>query len=39
MNFTAENAKGAEKQENRISGIILGHGLLESAYRACLTYE
>ncbi len=49
MNFTAENAKGAEKQENRISGIILdssiavhtalGPGLLESAYQACLTYE
>jgi GxxExxY protein len=47
--FTAENAKDAEKKENRISGIILdaaiavhtalGPGLLESAYQACLTYE
>jgi GxxExxY protein len=47
--FTAENAKDAEKKENRISGIILdaaiavhtalGPGLLESAYQACLAYE
>ena len=47
--FTAENAEGAEKRENQISGIILdaaiavhtalGPGLLESAYKACLSYE
>lgn len=47
--FTAENAEGAEKKENHISGIILdaaiavhtalGPGLLESAYQACLAYE
>ena len=47
--FTAENAEGAEKRENQISGIILdaaiavhtalGPGLLESAYQACLAYE
>lgn len=47
--FTAENAEGAEKKENQISGIIpdaaiavhtaLGPGLLESAYQACLAYE
>lgn len=49
MNFTAENAEVAEKRENQISAIILdaaiavhtvvGPGLLESAYHACLTYE
>ncbi len=49
MNFTAENAEGAEKRENQISGIVLdaaiavhtalGPGLLESAYQACLCYE
>src|SRR6266849_888282 len=49
MNFTAENAKDAEKRENQISGIVLdaaiavhtalGPGLLESAYQACLCYE
>jgi len=48
MDFTAENAGGAEKKENQISGIILdaaiavhtalGPGLLESAYQACLAY-
>ena len=47
--FTAENAEGAEKRENQISGVILdaaiavhmalGPGLLESAYQACLAYE
>lgn len=47
--FIAENAEGAEKKENQISGIILdaaiavhtalGPGLLESAYQACLAYE
>jgi GxxExxY protein len=49
MDFTAENAKGAEKRENQISAIILdaaiavhtalGAGLMESAYQACLAYE
>ena len=49
MDFTAENAKGAEKQENQVSAIILdaaiavhtalGPGLMESAYQACLAYE
>ncbi len=49
MNFTAENAKDAEKRENQISGIVLdaaiavhtalGPELLESAYQACLCYE
>ncbi len=47
--FTAENAEGAEKKENQISGVILdaaicrAHcvrpGLLESAYQVCLAYE
>ena len=49
MHITAENAEGAEKRENQISGIVLdaamavhtalGPGLLESAYQACLAYE
>jgi len=49
MDFTAENAEGAEKRENQISAIVLdaaiavhsalGPGLLESAYQACLAYE
>lgn len=49
MELTAESAEFAEKEENRISGVILdaaiavhtaiGPGLLESAYEACLAYE
>ncbi len=49
MELTAESAEFAEKEENRISGVILdaaiavhtaiGPGLLESAYEACLSYE
>ena len=46
--FTAENAEGAEKKENDISGIILDAAIAvhtalvditESAYQACLAYE